>query len=404
VILYLFYFSSSYFTAFGSEVVVVILQWRIVMRIAQIAPPWISVPPKNYGGTEAVIAHLIEEQVRSGHEVTMYAPEDTRTSARLISFIPHPLLEEGRPWHAPLKAYYHLVKAIEHIQEQAYDVVHAHLSSPADMYLYPLLSSLSTPHVVTLHSPFPFDQCDDWQGDADSFFMDWSPSVPLVAISESARKQALQQLPQLNFAGVVPNGLSTDDYTPIGHHRENFLVWLGRFSPEKGPHHAIEAARRSGIPLMLGGTIDHTSKETQDYFHQTIEPQIDNQHIRYLGAVNMEQKQRLLSRARGFLNPIEWEEPFGMVMIEAMAVGCPVITFRHGAAPEVVHHEVSGFVVNTLDEMIEMIPHLDSLDQTDIRAHVEEHFSVRAMARRYETIYRYVIAQSKIPSFSSPGS
>ncbi len=363
------------------------------MKIAQIAPPWIVIPPKNYGGTESVLSTLVEEQVAQGHEVTLFAPGDAKTSARLVSFFPTSLLQEGVPWTMHLKAYYHLQKALEQVRAQDFDIVHTHLSSAADMYIFPLTAALATPHVTTLHSHFPFDRARrNRLGDADCYYMDWAPSVPMVAISESARTQEKEPL---NFVGVVYNGIEMRQYRPIRRERGDFFVWLGRFVPEKGAHLAIEAAKRAEVPLVLAGTIDRYQQEARRYFHEVIEPQIDGEKVKYIGPVNMTQKRSLLSRARGFLNPIEWEEPFGIVMIEAMALGCPVISFARGAAPEIVVHGSTGFLVQHLDEMVQCIPKIDEIDREIARLHVERHFSAQVMAQNYKHIYEKVIARSK---------
>ncbi len=367
------------------------------MKIAQIAPPWIRIPPRNYGGTESVIYNLVEEQVAEGHDVTLFAPGDARTSAKLVSFFPKSLLSEGIPWTSHLKAYYHLQKAVDSVKEQDFDIVHTHLSSASDMYLFPLTASLSTPHVTTLHSNFPFDRSSpDRPGDADRYYMDWAPFVPMVAISESARSQV--QFP-LDFVGVVYNGIDMHEFTSTRRKkREDFFVWLGRFTPEKGPHLAIEAARQANVPLVLAGTIDRYVKSSVDYFHQQIEPRIDKKRVRYIGPVNMRQKVSLLRRACGFLNPIEWEEPFGMVMVEAMALGCPVISFDRGAAPEIVVHGETGFLVKTLEEMVEYIPRLGEIDREALRPYVDEHFSARVMVQNYVKIYEQVIRQKSAAS------
>jgi glycosyltransferase involved in cell wall biosynthesis len=363
------------------------------MKIAQIAPPWLALPPKTYGGTESVVFTLIEEQVAQGHEVTVFAPGDAKTSAHLVSFFPTSLVAEGVSWTMHLKAFYHLQKAVEQVRAHDFDIVHTHLSSPADMYLFPLTAALATPHVTTLHSHFPFDQGrPNRPGDADSYYMDWAPLVPMIAISESARRQ--EKMP-LNFVGVVYNGLEMSQYRPIGKKRGDFFAWLGRFVPEKGAHLAIEAAKRADVPIILAGTIDRYLQESRRYFHDAIEPQIDNEKIKYIGPVNLKQKLSLLSRARGFLNPIEWEEPFGMVMIEAMALGCPVISFARGAAPEIVVHGSTGFLVQHLDEMVQAIPKIDEIDRETARLHVERNFSAGVMAENYLHIYEQVIAGSK---------
>lgn len=363
------------------------------MKIAHIAPPWISIPPKNYGGTETVLYNLVEEQVAQGHDVTLFAAGDATTSAKLISFFPHSLLESGVPWQGHLKAYFHLHKAVEYIKDHDFDVVHTHLSSSADMYLFPLMSHLAVPHVMTLHSHFPFDRVQSWTGDADDdYIKDWASKVPMVLISNQAR--ANTTLP-LNIVGVVHHGLPLQHFRATTHQPENYLVWLGRFVPEKGAHLAIEAAKRAGVPIVLAGTIDKHVEESVNYFNQKIQPFIDNKQVKYVGPVNMQQKIDLLSRARGMLNPIQWEEPFGMVMIEAMAVGCPVIAFRRGAAPEIVAHGTSGFLVQNIDEMVGCIARLDEFERTRVSAHVEQHFTARVMAQKYVRVYKQVIASTQ---------
>jgi glycosyltransferase involved in cell wall biosynthesis len=360
------------------------------LKIAQIAPPWIAIPPKQYGGTENVIYHLVEEQVAQGHDVTLIAPGDAKTSAKLVSFYPKSLLDSGVPWTMHLKAYYHLQKAVDYIKEHRFDIVHTHLSSSSDMYLFPLTAHLATPHVSTLHSVFPFDRDarSNRTGDADSFYIEWAPFMPMVAISESAR----QNVPHpLNFVGVVHHGLYIQDFKPVKRRIGENFVWLGRFMPEKGAHLAIEAAKQAQVPLVLAGVIDRHSKLSMDYFEQVIKPQIGKDQITYIGPVNMRQKNALFGRARGFLNPIEWEEPFGMVMIESMAMGCPVISFARGAAPEIIADGETGFLVNTVDEMVTAIANIDTIDRDAVRTYVEQNFSSQVMATNYVEIYKKVI-------------
>jgi glycosyltransferase involved in cell wall biosynthesis len=356
------------------------------MKIAHIAPPWIAIPPKNYGGTEVVLYNLIEEQVAQGHNVTLFAPGDARTSAKLISFFPRSLIESGVPWSGHLKAYYHLHQAVEYIKSHDFDIIHTHLSSSTDMYLFPLMASLTVPHVMTLHSNFPFDRVQSWTGDADDFYMRWVSSVPMVVISEHARTGLT--LP-LNIAGVVHHGLPMASFQPTVKQPDGFFMWLGRFVPEKGPHLAIKAAKEAGVSIVLAGIIDQV-----DYFERVIKPHVDNQQVKYVGPVNMGQKMDLLSRSRGLLNPIQWEEPFGMVMIEAMAVGCPVIAFNRGAAPEIVLHRRSGFLVQSVNEMVKCISRINELDRRLVRAHVEHNFTAYAMVKKYMAVYKKIIASS----------
>lgn len=361
------------------------------MKIAHIAPPWLAIPPKNYGGTESMLYHLIEEQVAQGHDVTLFAPGDARTSAKLISFFPHSLIEAKVPWQGHLKAYYHLYQAVEYIKDHDFDIVHTHLSSSADMYLFPLMAHLAVPHVMTLHSHFPFDRVQSWTGDADDCYMQWASSVPMVVISEQARIEVTQPL---NIIGVVHHGLPAALFQPTVKQPEHFFMWLGRFVPEKGAHLAIKAAKKAGVSIVLAGTIDPYIQESVDYFEQMIQPYIDNQQVKYVGPVDMEQKLDLFSRARGLLNPIQWEEPFGLVMIEAMAVGCPVIAFNRGAASEIVAHRKSGFLIQGVNEMAQCISRIDELDRTTVRAHVEHNFTAQAMAKKYTAVYKKVITSS----------
>jgi glycosyltransferase involved in cell wall biosynthesis len=361
------------------------------MKIAHIAPPWLAIPPKNYGGTEIVLYNLIEEQVTQGHDVTLFAPDDAKTSAKLVSFFPRSLIDCEVPWHAHLKAYYHYHKAVEYIKSHQFDVVHTHLSSSADMYIYPLLGPASTPIVATLHSRFPFDRVGSWTGDADQYYLEWLASAPIIAISESARTDVPYLL---NFIDVIHHGLPTENFSPTVEQPEDFLVWLGRFVPEKGAHLAIEAAKVSGRPLVLAGTVDQHVPDSVNYFEHAIKPHLDDEQIRYVGPVGMEQKIDLFSRAHGLLNPIEWKEPFGMVIIEAMAVGCPVISFAKGSTPELISHGKSGFLVNDVNEMIHHIQRLGSLDRKAIRTYAEENFSVRVMAEKYTRAYNKVITTS----------
>ncbi len=373
------------------------------MKIAHIAPPWIAIPPKNYGGTEIVISNLVEEQIVQGNDVTLFAPGDAKTSAKLISFFPHSLIESGVPWEAHLKSYYHLYKSVEYIKSHQFDIVHVHLSSSSDMFIFPLVAQLGTPILATLHSRFPFDRVQSWTGDADDYYMEWILSMPLVAISERACKEVHYPV---KFVGVVHHGLPVAQYRPTVSQPENYLVWLGRLVPEKGAHLAIEAARAVDMPLVLAGTIDRHVVESVEYYEHVIKPNIDGDRVKYIGPVDMQEKVDVLSRAKAFLNPITWEEPFGMVMIEAMAVGCPVIAFARGAAPEIVAHNKSGYLVHDLNEMIHYIHKIDELDRGNVHAHVVQNFSVSAMANKYMRLYKKVrssaLLQSSLPKLTVP--
>lgn len=359
------------------------------MKIAHMAAPWIAIPPKNYGGTEIVLHNLIEEQVAQGHDVTLFAAGDAKTSAHLVSFFPQSLIDAGVPWQGHLKAFYHTYKAMEYIKEHRFDILHTHLSSASDMYVYPLLADLAMPYVATLHSRFPFDRVQTWTGDADALYMEWLASVPFVAISESARDEVKHPL---NFVSIVHHGLPMTQFQPTVQQPEDFFIWLGRIVPDKGTHLAVQAARKAGVRLVIAGNIDRYIDSAVEYFDNCIKPFIDGEQIQYIGPVNMQQKIDLLSRARGFLNPIQWEEPFGMVMIEAMAVGCPVISIARGAAPEIIEHGRTGFLVHNEAEMARYIHKIDEIDREVVRSAAIRRFSVRTMTRKYTDVYKKVIA------------
>ncbi|HEY7420260.1 MAG TPA: glycosyltransferase family 4 protein [Ktedonobacteraceae bacterium] len=360
------------------------------MRIAHIAPSWLPVPPKSYGGTEYVIYNLIEEQITQGHHVTLFAPKDARTSARLISFFPRSLVESDVPWNAHLKAFYHLFKSVDYLKSyaQEFDILHLHLSLASDMYLFPLLENLPLPVITTLHSQFPFDRFENGQsGDADHFYMEWLSTTPMVAISKSARDQELNKFP-LNFVAIIHHGINLQEFPPPTSRPEDFFVWLGRCVPEKGALQAIEACKQVGARLILAGIVDDHIPEAQEYFHDEIEPHLDGKQIRYIGPVDRKERNDLLDRARGLLNPLQWEEPFGMVMIEAMATGCPVIAFRRGSAPEIITNDQIGFLVDNVEEMVKQMASISTIDRRAIRQHVETHFSAAAMTKNYLRVYQ----------------
>jgi glycosyltransferase involved in cell wall biosynthesis len=247
--------------------------------------------------------------------------------------------------------------------------------------------------VTTLHSQFPFDRTTDgWQGDADHYYMEWFVKAPLVAISKSAQQQEQKKGFPLNIVAVIHHGIPIKNVMP-SIHPANFFVWLGRMVPEKGAHLAIEAAKKAGVPLVLAGIVDQHVPQARRYFHEEIEPQIDGQQIKYIGPVGLQDKIDLLSRARGMLNPIQWEEPFGMVMVEAMATGCPVIAFRRGAAKEIITSDRVGFLVNDVTEMVDRIHRIDEIDRKAVRLYTEEHFSSYAMVKSYTKAYKRIIGQ-----------
>lgn len=370
------------------------------MKIAQIAPPWITIPSPCYGDTENVIYALVEELICLGHDVTLFAPADARTSAKQISFIPKSLIKEGVPWQAGLKAYYHLHKSFEYINEHNFDIVHTHLSSSNDMYIFPLAAAVATPHLTTLHSSFPFDRAsDNWIGDADHYFMEWAQHVPLVAISESARQQTEHNT---NIVATVHNGLRLQDYAPATAPTENYYIWMGHFTYAKGAHSAIEAARKAQVPLILIGSKEQYNRDAMNYYRHLIEPYIDGQHVRYISPHNIQLKNTLLQQAKALLHLATDEDTFGMEILEAMAAGCPVISLAHGYAPEIIDHGYTGFLATNVDEIPLYIKRLTEIKRLNVRNHIEQHFSARLMSEKYLDIYTNVITHAYYTSQTDP--
>jgi glycosyltransferase involved in cell wall biosynthesis len=366
------------------------------MRIAHIAPPWFPIPPKNYGGTENVIFQLVEEQVAQGHSVTLFAPEDASTSAQRISFLPRALRECDIPWQSHPKAFYHSYKSIEYLQKHCreFDILHTHLSSLTDLYTFPLASTLPIPHITTLHSQFPFDRDDPTEVNADDYYMEWISQVPMVAISQHAKREEMRKA-RLRVIDVIYHGINLNNFPMPQDAAENFFVWLGRLVPEKGAHLAIEAAQKAGVPLVIAGIVDEYVPEAEEYFEKEIKPHLSERHISFIGPVDFEQRNDLFRKARGMLNPLQWEEPFGMVMIEAMATGCPVIAFPRGAAGEIITSEKVGCLVNDVAEMVKCIHKIDNINRQDVRAYIEKHFSAKVMVENYIRVYQKVIAQQQ---------
>ena len=337
------------------------------MRIAQVAPLAESVPPKLYGGTERIVAFLTDALVEDGHDVTLFASGDSTTTAELVSTTPRALRLEKDvvdPWP------YHMVH-LEEVRRQAhrFDVIHFHM----DVFPLPLVRSLSTPCVFTMHGRL--DLPDLWP--CYSVFND----VPLVSISDYQRRP----MPEgVNWAGTVYHGLPLD-LLPAGKGEGDYLAFLGRISPEKRPDRAIEIAARTGKRLKIAAKVDRADLE---YWTDQIKPMIDaHDNVEYIGEINEAQKAEFLGRAEALLFPIDWPEPFGLVMIEAMSCACPVIAFRNGSVGEVIDDGVSGFVVESVDEAVAAVGRLDALPRARVRNAFERRFSHERMARDYVDIY-----------------
>jgi glycosyltransferase involved in cell wall biosynthesis len=342
------------------------------VRIALIAPPWYAIPPSGYGGIEWVVALLADGLVDRGHEVTLFAPPGSDTRARLVS----PLHEEppreaiGDPWYEAS----HVVSVYEHGDE--FDILHDH-TGPVGVSVGALSNC---PTIHTLHGPFTQQ--------AHLLYSRVARRHWFVAISESQRSFAPEHL---RWAGVVYNGIPTDRY-PFRTDKEDFLFFLGRADEEKAPDLAIEAARRAGRRLVLCATTKNARERA--YWAERVEPLLgDDVEVR--GEVSHEDKVDLLARAAALLFPVQWAEPFGLVMTEAMACGTPVIAWRNGSVPEVVADGQTGFVVSSVQELAAAVDRVGELDPGAMRARVEERFSAEAMITGYERAYRRALARER---------
>lgn len=350
------------------------------MKIAQVAPLFESVPPRLYGGTERVVSYLTEELVRQGHQVTLFASGDSMTSAELVACTPQALrLDPDARDTIP-----HMMVMLDKIRERAdeFDILHFHI----DYLHFPLFRADAGRSLTTLHGRQDL-------ADHLPFYVRFS-EMPLVSISDSQRIP----LPRGNFVGTVYHGLPLDLYKPTFDSKGGYLAFLGRISPEKRPDRAIEIARKAGLPLKIAAKVD---KVDEAYFRETIEPMIDGRQIEYIGEINESAKSEFLGQAAALLFPIDWPEPFGLVMIEAMASGTPVLAFRGGSVPEIIDKEVTGHIVSSVEEAVAALPTVLALDRRGIRRRFEERFSSAQMATQYVKLYQKLLigpeAQKRAP-------
>jgi glycosyltransferase involved in cell wall biosynthesis len=338
------------------------------MRIAQVAPLYESVPPQLYGGTERVVSYLTEELVRLGHEVTLFASGDSRTRAKLVAACPRAL------WRDPgcKETLPHQVRQMEQVfgDVSRFDVLHFH----CDYLHLPLLRRQPCPSVTTLHGLLH-------EPDHTPLLGEYA-EMPLVSISDNQRRP----VPGANWQATVYHGLPRDLLT-FRDRPGDYLAFLGRISPEKRLDRAIAIARRAGVPLKVAAKIYCGER---DYFHQSIEPLLKEAgpRVEFIGEVGGRDKDEFLGNARALLFPIDWEEPFGLVMIEALACGTPVVAFRLGSVPEVIDDGVSGFVVADEDEAVRAVGRVGELSRRECRRVFEQRFDAARMAREYVAVYR----------------
>lgn len=348
---------------------------KVSLKIAQVAPIIERVPPKKYGGIERVVYILVEELVKRGHEVTLFASGDSKTSAKLLSVYPRSLRE------AKIKDYYGLNDltllhlGMPYTMEKQFDIIHDH-NSP---YSLPIANKAENPVVITMHGAFNATNRNLFKTFCNPF---------VVAISHSQAKAAPESA---NIIDVIHNGLAMDHY-PFSAAHEGYLLYVGRISMEKGVHYAIETAQAFDLPLIIAAKLDTNDLS---YFNEYVGPRLSDERIRWVGEVDEEERNKLMSKALCLLHPVTWREPFGLTMIEAMACGCPVIAFNKGSIPEIVVHEKTGFVVEDIQEMIEAVGRVESLDRLACRKHALANFNATKMTDKYEAVYYRILKQKR---------
>ena len=335
------------------------------MRIAQIAPLAESVPPKLYGGTERVVAWLVEELIKLGHDVTLFASGDSQTRATLVPACPR-ALRLGRPRSDPIAAQATLLDCVAE-KAAEFDVIHSHI----DWLHLPLFSRLAVPFVTTPHGRLDLPGLE--------MTVRRFPKAPFISISENQRVP----LAMANWLGTVYHGLPPESLRPSVT-PGRYLAFLGRLSAEKGPEIAIRIARAAGMPLRIAAKVPRVERR---YFKKRLEPQIDGDRIQLTGEVTDKTKQEFLAGAAALLFPIDWPEPFGLVMIEAMACGTPVIAFRRGSVPEIVEDGVTGFIADDEGEAVRALGRVGEIDRRRVRARFEQRFAAKRMAEEYVRYY-----------------
>ncbi len=342
------------------------------MRIAQIAPIIERVPPKKYGGLERVVSVMTEELVKRGHDLTLFASRDSITSAHLVATTSKSVreLHKGNQYEAQVKTLAHVGYAYR--MQSEFDIIHDHCG----IHSLPLAVNAKTPVVMTIHGAFN-------KKNAHIFKTLNNPFNPHF-VSISRRQQDM--LPNLNYVGMVHNGLNMEEY-PFSSKSDGYLLFVGRINKEKGVHNAIEVARRLKLPLIIAAKLDNMNK---GYFQKYIKPNL-SESVKWIGEVNEKERNELMSRALCFLHPVTWEEPFGLTLIEAMATGCPVVAFNKGSIPEIVRDKKTGYVVETLDEMVNAVKNIKAISREYCRDYALDTFNADKMVSSYEALYTKIL-------------
>ncbi len=349
------------------------------LRIAQVGPLWENIPPEKYGGTERIVHYLTEGLVKKGHDVTLYACGTSKTSAKLVSVYPRPLYRDGIPWTNMTYPLLHLTEVFDHAED--YDIIHIHLNQVSDYLALPLSVRYKNKVLFTPHFVYPLLHN---QQDRHLVLQKYK-DLNYTSISNAQRLKG----ENLNWIATVYNCVDTQLYT-LHENPKDYWLWVGKFNPDKGVKEAILAAKRAGVTLHIAGAIDTLENEDYRYYTDEVKPLIDGKQIVYIGEIGDAEKDKIYGEAIGFLNPIKWNEPFGLVMAESLAAGTPVISFRNGAAPEIIVDGENGYLVESVDQMAEKIKDIQKIDRRKCRARIEALFTIDKMVVGYETAYSQI--------------
>src|SRR6478672_9643552 len=343
------------------------------MKIAQISPLMESVPPRLYGGSERIVSYVTDELVRQGHDVTLFASGDSVSSANLVRCVPMALRLDANV-KDPIPYYMLMLDRVREMADE-FDILHFHI----DQFHFPLFRPIAQRTVTTLHGRQDLH-------DLKPLYVGFS-EMPLVTISNAQRKP----IPNANFVATVYHGIPAQLLKPNYRPRGNYLAFLGRISPEKRPDRAIRIARALEIPLKIAAKVD---KVDEAYFREKIVPLLNQPGVEFIGEIDERAKSEFLGDAAALLFPVDWPEPFGLSMIEAMACGTPVLAFRCGSVPEIIDNGVTGVMVETMDEAIAALPRVMTLDRKKVRQRFEQRFSATRMAKDYIKVHHSLLTSS----------
>ncbi|QQG44233.1 MAG: glycosyltransferase family 4 protein [Candidatus Roizmanbacteria bacterium] len=360
------------------------------MKIAQVAPLWESIPPPKYGGTERIVYYLTEGLVKKGHDVTLFASGDSQTSAKLVSVYPRPLFRDNIPWTNIMYPLLNITEVFD--RQEQFDIIHIHLNKSSDYIALPMAVPIKKKVLFTFHFPYPIANNHKDRHTVLQKYKD----LQYTSISNSQRQGG----ENLNWIKTVYNGIDINLYK-VHENKGEYLLWLGKFNPDKGTKDAILTAKKLGMKIFLAGKIDELENADSNYYHQEIKPLIDNKQVVPLGELCDKDKNKIYGDALAFLNPIKWNEPFGLVMAEAQASGTPVISYANGAAPEIIKDGINGFLVNEsegIDGLTKAVEKLRSLSDEEYihmrqaaRKNIEENFSIKRMVNEYEKAYNQIL-------------